>query len=132
MSKTANILDEIRDTLDERVFDDAGSERPKLKTQHRDWIHATVYGVLEEHGYDNLDNWLSLVFTGSLTTYQYSERSDVDISLFVDAKNFPEWSRAEMIAVMVGNIDGVLLPGTPFPMQCFVVPPDQGCAQATI
>src|SRR5690606_21725128 len=77
-----------------------------------------------EAGYDGMEIWLSLVFTGSLTTYQYSEESDVDVSLFVDTEVFPEWSRAEMIGVMVEQMDGTPLPGTPFPMQCFVVPPD--------
>lgn len=120
---TSNILDEIHDQLDPRVWNDPAAPEPKLKSEHSQYLHEKIYSTLEEHGYDGMENWLSLVFTGSLTTYQYSDDSDVDISLFVDTAHFPEWSRAEMIGVMVDNCDGTKLPGTPFPLQCFVVPP---------
>ena len=122
--KQSNILDPIHEELDPRIWLNPGSSNPKLRPEHKDWIINRIYEVLDDAGYDGMDEWLSLVFTGSLTTYQYSEESDVDISLFVDTEIFPEWSRAEMIGVVVENIDGQTLPGTPFPMQCFVVPPD--------
>lgn len=120
--RQANILDPIHDDLDPRVWDDPISPEPKLKKEHSDFIHEKILTTLDKHGYDGMERWLSLVFTGSLTTYQYSDDSDVDISLFVDTANFPEWSRAEMIGVMVSECDGTTLPGTPFPLQCFVVP----------
>lgn len=120
----ANILDPVHDTLDPRVFDAPESHNPQLKQQHQDWIEREIHFWLTEMGYTHMEDWLSLVFTGSLTTYQYSDQSDVDISLFVDTEVFPEWSRAEMIGVMVNHVDGQKLPGTPFPLQCFVVPPE--------
>ena len=43
------------------------------------------------------------------------------MSLFVNSEVFPEWSRAEMIGIMVSECDGAKLPATPFPLQCFVV-----------
>lgn len=118
----ANILDPIHDFLAPQVWDDPASPKPKLKEQHRKWIRKTIHQVLADAGYTHIDKWLSLVFTGSLTTYQYDKGSDCDISLFVDSEHFPEWSRAEMIGVMISHIDGRKLPGTPYPMQCFVVP----------
>lgn len=118
---TANILDPIHAELDRRVWDKAGSPKPVLKAVHAHWIKAQVYETLEHNGYTDVASWLHLILTGSLTTYQYSEDSDVDISLFVDSKVFPEWSRAEMIALMVHKLDGRTLPGTPFPLQDFVV-----------
>lgn len=121
--RETNILDPIHHELDTSVFDDPGSPEPKLKEQHRKWIIHEIVTTLEDHGYTHINEWLSLVLTGSLTTYQYSPDSDVDVSLFVDAKHFPEWSRAEMIGIMVDKIDGTKLPGTTHPMQCFVVPP---------
>lgn len=124
--RQANILDPIHNGLDPRVWLNPEDSEPQLRPEHREWIVSTIYGVLEQHGYDGMDDWLSLVFTGSLTTYQYSDESDVDISLFVDTQVFPEWSRAEMVGVMVQNIDGTKLPGTPHPIQCYVVPPDIG------
>ncbi len=121
MDSQANILDPIHGKLDERVWDNPASPTPMLKPVHAHWIKREVYDTLLNGGYTDIEKWLKLVFTGSLTTYQYSEESDVDISLFVDAKAFPEWSRAEMIALMVSKLDGKTLPGTPFPLQDFVV-----------
>lgn len=117
-----NILDPIRDELSPHVWDDPASTHPVLKPQHRKWIKSTIYAALAKAGYTNMPDWLHLVLTGSLTTYQYSESSDCDVGLFVDARLLPEWSRGEMIGVMVGKVDGSTLPGTPFVMQDFVVP----------
>lgn len=119
----ANILDPIHDGLAPSVWGKPTSPTPTLKPAHRKWIQQRVHTVLEDAGYSNIDEWLSLVLTGSLTTYQYDAHSDCDISLFVDVEHFPEWSRAEMIGIMVSHVDGTRLPGTRFPMQCFVVPP---------
>lgn len=122
MDHVANILDTIHPTLAHSVWEHPRAERPKLKRQHREWIIHTVQTVLEAYGYHQSDEWLSLVLTGSLTTYQYSDSSDCDVSLFVDAESFPEWSRGEIIGLMVEHVDGTTLPGTPYDMQCFVVP----------
>lgn len=121
MEVQSNILDPIHPALPESVWDHPEADQPKLKEQHRKWIRATVVSALESAGYTHVETWLKLVLTGSLTTYQYSDQSDCDVSLFVDAEAFPEWSRAEMISLMVGSVDGTTLPGTGYPMQCFVV-----------
>jgi hypothetical protein len=121
-TRQANILDPIHDALDERVWDNPAEDQPTLKPEHRQWILDKVHQVLTDAGYHGMEDWLGLVFTGSLTTYQYSDESDVDISLFVNVETFPEWDRAGMIGTMVEHVDGTTLPGTPHPMQCFVVP----------
>lgn len=122
--RQSNILDPIHDELDPDVWDYPDSDAPLLRPEHKQWITNAIYQYLDEAGYDGMDDWLSLVFTGSLTTYQYSEDSDVDVSLFVDTTVFPDWSRAEMIGVMVNHLDGTKVPGTTHPIQCFVVPPE--------
>lgn len=122
LQRQSNILDPIHDTLDPRVWDKPAAANPTLKKEHSGFIYEKIFSVLEKHGYDGMERWLSLVLTGSLTTYQYSDDSDVDLSLFVDVEQFPEWSRAEMIGIMISECDGTTLPGTPFPLQCFVVP----------
>lgn len=119
--KKANILDDIHDELSKDVWDNPASPEPTLKPEHTDFIYETIFNALERNGYDGMEKWLSFVLTGSLTTYQYSEHSDCDISLFVDSVNLPEWSRAEMIGIMVNECDGTILPGTPYPLQDFVV-----------
>jgi len=117
--KDANILDPIQPYLDPAVWIAPNTATPQLKPKLNDWIHKTIYGALERHGYEGPNRWLKLVLTGSLTTYQYSAHSDCDISLFVSG--LPEWSRGEMIGVMVKEFDGILLPGTAHDIQAFVV-----------
>lgn len=121
MDRAANILDPIHPTLPSDVWDHPATTHPKIKGPHKAWIWHTVTTVLERHGYHQSHEWLKLVLTGSLTTYQYTDNSDCDISLFVSEEQMPEWSRGEMIGLMVGNVDGTILPGTPYKMQCFVV-----------
>jgi hypothetical protein len=121
MTRHANILDEIHSELSPLVFDNPAADRPILKPKHAHWIKKEIYATLDEGGYTNVVDWLSLVLTGSICTYQYSNESDIDVSLFIDSRIFPEWSRAELIALMVEKMDGRMLPGTQFPMQDFVV-----------
>lgn len=120
----SNILDPIHEALDPRVWDKPEDPLPHLRDVHHDWLISKITQTLKDAGYTGWEDWLSLVFTGSLTTYQYSDESDVDISLFVDVEHFPDWDRAKMIGVMVQHMDGTKLPGTPHPLQCFVVPPN--------
>lgn len=121
--KQSNILDPIHDTLDPNVWDDPGADAPKLKPQLRKWIISRITEIIRESEFGDPTAWLSLVLTGSLTTYQFSPESDCDVSLFVDPQILPDWDRAKMIALMIDQLDEVKLPGTTHPMQGFVVPP---------
>ena len=122
MRSQSNILDPIHDTLDPRVWDKAGATQPVFKAKHAHWVKKQIFSVLDQAGYSEPEQWLTLCVTGSLTTYQYSDDSDFDVSLFVDSEKFPEWSRAELIGLMVTQLDEHFLPGTPFPIQAFVIP----------
>jgi hypothetical protein len=121
---TSNILDPIAESLPPEIWNHPKLPEPVLKPVHAHWIVKKVHDVLEKGGYSHSERWLDLVLTGSLTTYQYSPESDVDISLFINSDKLPEWSRAEMIGLMIDNFDDVLLPGTTHPMQCYIVPKD--------
>lgn len=121
MSKQSNILDPVNEILDPTVWEAPASPTPKLKLEHKLWAHKLIYDRFNDNGYD-VQNWASFYVTGSLTTYQYSEDSDFDVSLFVNTDVFPDWSRAEMIAIAVEELDGNILPGTTHPLQVFVVP----------
>lgn len=121
MSKQSNILDPIHATLAPAIWDAPASTRPKLKLEHKMWVQKTVFDRFNESGYD-VQNWASLYVTGSITTYQYSDESDFDVSLFVNSEIFPEWSRAEMIGIAVEQLDGSILPRTSYPLQVFIVP----------
>lgn len=117
----SNILDAVHDTLDPTVWDAIHDVAPVIKPQHKAWIIDTVHSVLKEHGYGDMDTWLEVYLTGSLTAFQYSDDSDCDISLFVNTDVFPEWSRSEMIGIMISHFDGTPLPGTSHSMQGYVV-----------
>lgn len=123
MEATASILDPVQQTLSPFIWDHPEAPEPVLKPKVAAYIQRTIYVVLERHGYSRPHEWLRLCLTGSLTTYQYADDSDCDVSLFVDSKVFPEWSRAEMIGIMISEVDGgqAVIPGTPYPLQCFVV-----------
>jgi hypothetical protein len=122
MAHVGNILNPIHSGLATQIWDDPVSEEPTLKPHVADFIKHTIYHALEVNGYARPKQWLHLVLTGSLTTYQYDDDSDCDISLFVNSEVFPEWSRAEMVAIMVDHCDGIKVPGSPFVLQDYVVP----------
>lgn len=119
--KTANILDPVRHELDPQVFDKADSVEPKVKKRINKWIHEKVFNVLTDAGWPDPHKYINLVLTGSLTTYQWSNTSDFDVSVWVDTNNLPEWQRSDMINLMVNQIDGTVVPGTTHPVQCYVV-----------
>src|SRR3954452_20896859 len=107
----SNILDPVHDILEPLVWLDPAGNQPKLKQTHKSWITSTVYGQAS-HFHPNPEQWCQLIFTGSLTTYQYSDDSDVDVSLFVSPQILPQWDRAKLIALMVEHVDGQRLPNT--------------------
>jgi hypothetical protein len=117
----SSVLDPIHSTLPESVWDNPGAPEPRLKPHIAHWITNYIYKVLESGGYDHPEQWCNLYVTGSLTTYQYGPESDFDISLFIDSQKLPEWSRAEMVGLMVQHADGHLVPGTTYPVQAYVV-----------
>lgn len=123
MPKRTNVLDPVHDVLPPIVWDNPGQPRPHLKKQHRDWIMREVMSLASKFE-PNPEQWLTMVLTGSLTTFQYSDTSDCDVSLFVDPFKLPDWDRGKLIGLMVSKMDGTRLPGTPFEMQCFVVAKD--------
>ncbi len=120
--RIGNILDPIQDSLDARIWKAPASDRPLLKGHIKQWLVREIYLQCEKF-HPNPEQWARLVITGSLTTYQYSDDSDLDVSVFVDGNLLPNWDRAKLIGYMVTNLDGQKVPGCPFPLQCFVVPP---------
>jgi len=120
----ANILDPIHDELDSDVFNHADSIDPIVKPKIAEWVKKKIYTTMLDAGWPDPSKYLSLVLTGSLTTYQWSAESDFDISLWVDVDNFPEFARAELVRLMIDKVDGIIVPGTTHPMQNFVVDVD--------
>lgn len=121
--RTANILDPVQKTLSADVYDRPASGNPTVKEEVAAWARQKVHNALRVGGWPDPDelDYVRLVLTGSLTTYQWSEDSDFDVSVWIVTENLPEWVRADLIALMVEQCDGILLPGSTHPLQCFVV-----------
>lgn len=124
--KTANIMDDIHDELDQRVFAGTDPRPNKIK-----FIRQHFFGGIREV-VDNPEDYLDLYLTGSLTTYQYSDNSDCDVSVFPNYDKLPEVMslpdanqvRRQLIRIVINKLDGVILPGTQHPIQHFVVLPE--------
>lgn len=119
----ANVFDEVHDELDQRVFNGI-TPRPLIVS----YIRRKIFSCLRDGFVDDPEKYFKLYLTGSLTTYQYSDASDVDISLFPDYANLvkitgeddPEQIRRMLILLVTTELDGTDLPGTPHPLQNFV------------
>lgn len=119
----ANIFDEIHDELDQRVFN-GDKPRPLIAS----FIQRKIFSCLRDGFVDDPQKYFTLYLTGSLTTYQYSDASDVDISIFPDwdalvkvtGEDDPEQIRRMLILLVTTELDGTDLPGTPHPLQDFV------------
>lgn len=119
----ANIFDEIHEELDQRVFK-GETPRPLIVS----FIRRKIFACLRDGFVDDPEKYFRLFLTGSLTTYQYSDASDVDISLFPDytaltditGEDDPEQIRRMLILLVTTELDGTDLPGTPHPLQTFV------------
>lgn len=119
----SNIIDPIRDELDQRVFSGIDPRPQKIKFIRENFIEGMKSLVPDPNIY------FDLYLTGSLTTYQYSDNSDCDISLFphyeklVALLNLPDANAVRKLLVnqVISHIDGPILPGTQHPIQNFVV-----------
>lgn len=119
--RTSSILDPIRDSLDEAVFEHADADMPRLKPKIRHWIKRTIYKVLRDNNYPDPEEWTHLVLTGSLTTYQWSPASDLDVALFL-THPIPDWRRAELISLLLKHIEDVPVPGTTHRLGIYIEP----------
>lgn len=127
---TANILDPIQSELDQTVF---RGQNPR----------PTVVSFIERKFFETMDNivlnpefYFELVMTGSLTTYQYSEASDCDISVYPHYDELKRTLRLDpgelrrlLVQTVTTELDGTFLPGTTHPLQYFVLPPGDNVAE---
>ncbi len=122
MGRLGNILDPPQTTLTPFLFQDGGLPQPILRPQIKRWLEETIREELDKYHPDS-EKWASLVLTGSLTTFQYSDASDVDVSVFVTPNFMPEFDRARLIGMVVHNLDGTKVAGCPYPLQVYIVSP---------
>lgn len=125
MDVQANIFDPIEITLDQRVFNGTNPRLSVIKFIERVYYH----GLSHRLGVTGPE-WASLYLTGSLTTYQYSETSDCDVTVFPDYDRIwkhlnldPTEARKQLIEMNINYLDGTFVPGTHHPLQFFTQPP---------
>jgi len=120
----ANIYDPIEDNLDKHAFKNGEPRQSVVNFIKR------LYGraLKHEYGIENAELFIDLYITGSLTTFQYSETSDCDVSVFPNYERFAQSfdedaskTRKRLVALSIEHIDGTFLPGTTHPLQFFVV-----------
>ena len=124
MQRQANIYDPIEDELDHHAFKNGKPRQSVVNFIKR------LYGraLKQEYGIENAELFIDLYITGSLTTFQYSETSDCDVSVFPNYERFAQSfdedaskTRKRLVALSIEHIDGTFLPGTTHPLQFFVV-----------
>jgi hypothetical protein len=125
VTKRSNIFDPIQTELDQSVFKGIDPKSSVIRTIEK------LYGRAFEKELGQADpfEYLDLYLTGSLTTYQYSETSDCDISVIPHYDELEsvfgldaDAMRKQLISLSIEHIDGTFLPGTTHPLQFFVVP----------
>lgn len=106
-SKYSSVWDYPRAGLDPLVWSDDG----KLLDNHKKLILSHLYGVLLGFGYKNFDEWIEDIYiTGSLTTYQYNSRSDLDVHIkvnpgkFIENEGISKVSEDEVIEYLNGDV----------------------------
>lgn len=117
----SSILDPVQQELPPSIFIDSASPNPKMRPIVREWLLHTIYDELEKF-HPNAHEWATLTCTGSLTTYQWSSKSDFDLNIFLAPNFMPEWDRSALIAKLL-PLDGTKIAGTNFLLQTFVVSP---------
>ena len=88
MDKYYEILSSFgtHDELNDKIWDDAGGDNPKLKPQIRKALLYIAGEFLEYLGEDIFID--DVRFTGSLANYNWSKFSDIDLHLYVDFDQF--------------------------------------------
>lgn len=110
-----SILDERLSTLDDAIWDDAGSEAPKLKAD----VHRQVWeGIRELVG--NLPVERAYI-AGSITSYRYLPDADVDVSLTVRMTD----EEYDALKENVAGINGRNAVGTEHPINYFLMRADE-------
>jgi predicted nucleotidyltransferase len=85
--KRGSIWDYPKPGLDPDVWDEEG----KLYNGHKKMILSHLYGALIGFGFKNFEEWIKdIVIIGSLTSYQYSRFSDLDVHIIIDVDKFME------------------------------------------
>lgn len=121
MKNHSSILDPVQGKLDQKIFRGTTPRANVIK-----FIRETIESRLDKVFGFKVSPLIHLYLTGSLTTYQYHDTSDVDINIFVDYDKWPRKIdpsriRKDVIKAVLENINGVNVPNTKHPLQIFIM-----------
>lgn len=126
MKKISSILDYPYPGLDPDVWGEDG----KLLPEHKKLIEESLINFLQEEGIQAHDEWIKLIrIQGSITTYQFTFDSDIDIHIQIDLPKFietnnPKWAEPEAHDflrdfIVALNKRKLVLAGTQHPIEYF-------------
>ncbi len=126
MKKHASILDYVNPGLDLDVWGQDG----KLLPEHAKTIMDIINREIKAEKLAGQEQWIEQVkIIGSLTTYQYTFDSDLDIHISTDLKKFMELNKPNLTPEEANEFlldihrrvrrEAPLLPGTQHPMEIF-------------
>lgn len=94
--KKSNILDYPQQGLDPAIWNEDGTLRKEVKDQ----IYNKLFSLLVGQGFTDFDKWVVDIFIlGSLTSYQYTRKSDIDAHVVVDAQKFIDLELPETVEI---------------------------------
>lgn len=103
-----SVLDPIHNTLAKDVW----TRDLKLKDKHRDYILGTLREWLDKMDIEKEPTQVAII--GSITTYQYSKISDIDVNVVID---IPDSKRDDLIKFLPNESK---LPGTQHPVNYYL------------
>lgn len=103
-----SVLDPVHNTLAKDVW----TRDQKLKSKHRDYILDTLREWLDKMGVEKEPSQVAII--GSITTFQYSKTSDIDVNVVIDV---PESKKDELIKFLPNETP---LPDTQHPVNYYI------------
>lgn len=110
-SKTVSesVLDPVHDTLAKDVWTD---DEEHVKEKHRSYILDKLYEWLDIMDVESEPSKIAIV--GSITTYQYTDTSDIDVNVVID---IDDEKRKELLKFLPNE---TLLPDTKHPVNFYI------------
>lgn len=104
-----SVLDPVRDSLAKDVWT---KNENHVKEKHRSYILDTLYEWLKKMDIDTEPTKVAIL--GSITTYQYTDTSDIDVNVVIDIS---EKKQGEIIKFLPNDTP---LPGTKHPVNYYI------------
>lgn len=113
-----SLIDPVRKTFPQEIFDNYKTDNPKFKKSVIDQIKSGAKPL------ENIAPISSYDVLGSILTKQHSSTADVDVNVTMDLSNYPKSSHEDIIQKLrktVSKINGQKVKGSDYEINYFVV-----------